>query len=294
MFVHAIEEMNRFTRPIHSIMRGYGSNKVWPGAATLFFVNNEGVALTCRHVAEQLLQSEQLNQQYLLFTQARFRLKNDQHYDGNLRELEMQFGYRQDVIVQMRHYFVSCFDKITGFDCQLHPTQDLAILRFKGFSRLYYQGHARFLADESSVMPGRLLCRVGFPFPEFTNYTYNYQKDDIEWTREGNPRSPVFPIDGIITRMIASQATITGIELSTPGLRGQSGGPLFDQDGLIYGMQSSTRHLHLGFDLENQEVQNGVTIKKVSNMPFLHVGQCIHVAVIKQFLRENGVAFSEA
>jgi hypothetical protein len=59
-------------------------------------------------------------------------------------------------------------------------------------------------------------------------------------------------------------------------------------------MQSSTRHLHLGFDLENQEVQNGVTMKKVSNMPFLHVGQCVHVSVIKNFLRENGVAFTEA
>ena len=294
MFVNAIEEMNRFTRPIHSIMRGYGSNKVWPGAATLFFVNNEGVAITCRHVAEHLLQSEQINQQYLLFTQSRFRLKNDQHYDTNLKELELQFGYRQDVIVQMRHYFVSCFDRISGFDCQLHPTVDLAIIRFRGFSKIYYSGAARFLGDDNMVMPGRFLCRVGFPFPEFTNYTYNYQKDDIEWTKEGNPRSPVFPIEGIITRLIATNNQITGIEMSSPGLRGQSGGPLFGPDGIIYGMQSSTHHLHLGFDLENQEVQNGVTMKKVSNMPFLHVGQCVHVSVIKNFLRENGVAFTEA
>ena len=65
MFVKAIEEINRFTRPIHTIMRSYGSNKVWPGASTLFFVNQEGIAITCRHVAEQLLHAEKINQQYL-------------------------------------------------------------------------------------------------------------------------------------------------------------------------------------------------------------------------------------
>lgn len=293
MFVKAIEEMNRFTRPIHTIMRGYGSNKVWPGASTLFFVNNEGVAVTCRHVAEHLLQSEQFNQQYLLFSQSRFRLKNDQNYDANLKELELQFNYRQDVIVQMKHYFVSCFDMITGFDCQLHPFADLAIIRFKGFNKIYYTGNARFISDDAMAVPGRFLCRLGFPFPEFTNYTYNYQRDDIEWTKDGNPRSPVFPIEGIITRLIAQNGQISGIEMSSPGLRGQSGGPLFDPEGLIYGMQSSTRHLHLGFDLENHEVQSGVTIKKVTNMPFLHVGQCVHASVIKNFLRENGVSFTE-
>ena len=76
MFVQAIDLVSRFTRPIHSIMRNYGSTRVSPGAATLFFVNDDGEAVTCRHVAEQLLNAENINQQYALFAQARFRLKN--------------------------------------------------------------------------------------------------------------------------------------------------------------------------------------------------------------------------
>lgn len=79
--------------------------------------------------------------------------------------------------------------------------------------------------------------------------------------------------------------------MSTPGLRGQSGGPLFDPDGYIYGMQSSTRHLHLGFDLENFEIPNGSSTKKITNTPFLHVGQCIHVDVIRDFLRDYNIKF---
>ncbi len=293
MFVKAIEEINRFTRPIHTIMRNYGSHKVGPGASTLFFVNNEGIALTCRHVAEHLLHAEKINQQYLLFTQARFRLKKDEMYDSNLKQLELQFNYHHEVMIQAKHSFVGCFDKITGFDCQMHPSADLAILRFKGFSQIFYQGYARFVEDDNAARPGKMLCRLGYPFPEFNNYTYNYQKDDIEWTKEGNPRSPSFPIEGIITRLIAQQGIIAGIEMSTPGLRGQSGGPLFDPDGFVYGMQSSTRHLHLGFDLVNFEIPAGSGTKKITNTPFLHVGQCVHVSVIKSFLREHGILYQE-
>lgn len=286
-----MEEVSRFTRPIHTIMRSYGSNKVWPGASTLFFVNAEGVALTCRHVAESLLSSEKLNQQYLLFTQARFRLKKNEEYENNLAEIEKQFGFTNESVIQARHNFVGCFDKITGFDCHLHPTYDLAIIRFKGFNRILYQGYGKLIEDMGRVRPGKMLCRLGFPFPEFSNFTYNYQTDDLEWTREGNPRSPSFPIEGIITRLIAQNGIIAGIEMSTPGLRGQSGGPLFDSAGNIYGMQSSTRHLHLGFDLENFEVPLGPSSKKITNMPFLHVGQCVHVNVMREFLNEHGIKF---
>jgi hypothetical protein len=291
MFVRAIEDVSRFTRPIHTIYRGYGSEKAFPGAATLFFVNEEGVAITCRHVAEQLLKAEQINQQYLLFQQARFRLKKDEYYEIHLADLEAQNDMRPDNAIQMKHQFVNCFDQFSGFEVHLHPKVDLAIIRFRGFSQTYYSSFARFLASHEDAKQGKMLCRLGYPFPEFTNFKYNYSSDDIEWTKEGNPSTPSFPIEGIITRLIASNRAITGIEMSSPGLRGQSGGPLFDPDGLIYGMQSSTRHLHLGFDLENFEIPMSGGNKKVTNMPFLHVGQCVHVSVIKEFLAEHGVKF---
>ena len=86
---------------------------------------------------------------------------------------------------------------------------------------------------------------------------------------------------------------ITGIELSTPGLRGQSGGPLFDQKGVVYGMQSSTYHVHLGFDIKDKEIRENGRAKKVSNHPFLYLGRCVHVDVIKAFLKEKSTKFYE-
>ena len=110
---------------------------------------------------------------------------------------------------------------------------------------------------------------------------------------EGQSGTPRFPIEGMLTRNLLNEGEVFGLELSTPGLRGQSGGPLFDKNGLICGMQSQTNALHLGFDMKNfQYESNGDTIK-VNNQPFLHVGHCIHVDIIKDFLNSNSVNYYE-
>jgi hypothetical protein len=103
----------------------------------------------------------------------------------------------------------------------------------------------------------------------------------------------MFPIEGMVTRFIAGENKVYGIEMSTPGLKGQSGGPLFNKEGIVYGMQYSTKHLHLGFDMLDKEILLNNTIKKVSDYSFIHLGQCIHVDIIKEFLKEKKVKFFE-
>ncbi len=106
--------------------------------------------------------------------------------------------------------------------------------------------------------------------------------------------SPRFPMNGMVTRFLADDENQKyGVELSTPGLRGQSGGPLFDDVGIICGMQSRTKHLHLGFDIEGKEIQINGKIKKVDDYSFIHLGECIHVDIIKSFLNTHNVSFLE-
>ena len=81
--------------------------------------------------------------------------------------------------------------------------------------------------------------------------------------------------------------------MSTPGLRGQSGGPLFDRNGFVYGMQYATNHLHLGFDMKNKEITSEGKKISVTNQPFLHVGHCVHVDRIKEFLRQHNIPFEQ-
>ncbi len=294
MFADAIDTVDPFTRPIHSILRLYGHNEVIPGSATLFFVNSEACAITCKHVAELIAQSDSIFGQFNAFRAELRQFQRDKNYAHLLQKLEAKYGFKGETVIRVRNMFMNCVDQFKELKIDLHPTQDLALIRFIGYTRTLYKGHATFLRDSSRARPGRSLCRLGYPFPEFTNYRYNAQNDDIEWITEGRESTPKFPIDGIITRLLSDNGTdVTGIELSTPGLRGQSGGPLFDVNGLVYGMQAETRHLHLGFDIEGRDVMVNGRKARVSNYPFLNVGACVHVDVIKRFLRDHNVAFSE-
>jgi len=294
MFQTAIEEILKFTRPLHSITRTYGG-LILPGSSTFFFVNDAGVAVTCKHIANLIPVAEQINQNFVKFKSERDKLPKDNKFKKSISGLELKYKYNKETTVQLKNNFLNCFDKIEQVTCHIHPTLDLAIIEFKGFNKMYYSSNAKFLKTSPSIKQGQYLCRTGFPFPEFNNFMHNPKTDDIEWTNSGNPNSPSFPIDGIVTRFIGDPVTKEpmAIEMSTPGLRGQSGGPLFDTNGIIYGMQYATNHLHLGFDIKEKEVISDGKKSKVSNYPFLHVGACIHVDRIKEFLRQHKISFTE-
>ncbi len=297
MFVKAIKEVSLYTRPIHSVIRNYHGD-LTPGAATFFFINENGIALTCKHVATMLAQSEAINSNFNKFKIELNALPKDKKHHENLKRLETKYKIRRDTVLQIKHSFINSVSPLQ-LRVIAHPILDLAILIFENFTQKQYSSYATFVKDDNKVQQGRYLCRLGFPFPEFNNYTLNQTTNDVEWTMTGNVLSPVFPIDGIITRFgttsINNQPTKATIEMSTPGLRGQSGGPLFDADGLVYGMQSMTQHLHLGFDIKDKEILASNNKKeRVSNYPFLHVGHCIHIDRIKEFLTANKITFYEA
>ena len=292
MFKDAIEKAASFTRPVHTITRTYGGKQIIPGAATLFFINEEGYAVTCKHVIELLAASDNLNINYSKFKQERDRLIRDNHFKKHLKGLELKYRFAAESVVQVKNTFLDCVDSMSGFTWHLHPVYDLAILKFNGFNKLLYKDYAIFKKDVQ-VFQGEFLCRLGFPFPEFTNFKYNEVADDIEWTNTGVNGSPRFPMEGMVTRFLADSNKLYGIELSTPGLKGQSGGPLFNKDGIVCGMQFSTKHLHLGFDIVEKEITVNNKQKTVSDYSFIHLGQCIHADIIKSFLKEKNVRFYE-
>lgn len=296
MLVKAIEEIQKFTRPVHFIVRYYGNDFASPGTGTLFFVNDEGVAITCKHIADNIILSDQINQRYQLIKKEKEALgsKVDGKYKKQLTALESRYGLiKQETIIQIKWTIINSFDTIATIDCINHPSLDLSILKFKGFSNLGYTSKAVFINNQEEVKQGKYLCRYGYPFPEFDNFRYDPVRDDIEYTATGIVSTPSFPIDGIVTRHLGDGRQIVGIEMSTPGLKGQSGGPLFDINGYIYGMQYATNHLHLGFDMKNREIVSGGRNTKVNNQPFLHVGHCVHAEKIKEFLREHKINFHE-
>ena len=290
MFVNAIERAAEFTRPIHTISRAYGEDRITPGAATVFIVNEEGYALTCKHVVAFLMQAERINSSYRAF---KSELAKSNTGNKERQELEAKYELSEGRTIQLKNTFVDCVDTLSGFSHYLHPEYDLAIIKFNDFNKLYCNRFPVFKKAGTELKQGKFLCRLGFPFPEFTNFKLNADNDEIEWTKEGAQASPRFPTEGMVTRFTGSNGVIHGLELSTPGLRGQSGGPLFDENGIICGMQSKTKHLHLGFDVEDKEISVNGNKKRVNDYSFIHLGECVHVDVMKDFMRLHNVRFQE-
>lgn len=293
MFVEAVELAAKFTRAIHSIIRYFGSSTVIPGSATLILVNPDGWALTCGHVAQQLKFADDLASRRSAYEGELTKLANGRANRKARDALRNKYGFRNGEIYDLRNTFVSCVDKLSEFDIVMHPSHDIALIRFKGFSKVLCDTFPKFASDDSALKPGKTLCRLGFPFPEFSNFEYDQNADEIRWAQTGRQDSPRFPIEGMVTRHVVDRdMNILGFEMSTPGLRGQSGGPAFDSKGVVWGVQSKTKHLDLDFDVDAEVLRKGKT-KKVTHNAFLHVGRCVHVSLLKAFMRDHGVAFDE-
>lgn len=293
MFVKAIEIATQFTKPIHSIERFYGSTEVFPGAASLFFVNADGWALTCKHVADRIVGADNLHKRKTSFDSdfaAQRGKKKDKHI---FRELEQKYKLNRQTVFEIKNVFVNCVDGNLDIQLTGHKDLDIALIQFRNFTNLHCSTFPIFPKDTTPLKQGKFLCRLGFPFPEFTNFTYNSTSNTIDWTKTGKDHTPIFPIEGMLTRHLADQnGQIVGFEMSTPGLRGQSGGPVFDVDGMVWGMQSATNHLDLNFDVNKDVVRDGLK-KTVKDSAFLHVGHCVHVDMLKSFMRQYNVNFQE-
>jgi len=293
MFVDAIERASAFTRAIHSISRNYGSRVIQSGAATMFFINSNGWALTCRHVANQLKAADQLAAKRKAFMDELVALTGTKKKKQIKRELEKKYNYKKSTTYEFYSTFVNCIEGNLNFEIILHSKLDVALIHFNDFSHLLCESFPIFAKNGSDLKQGKYLCRLGFPFAEFTNFAYDSNEDKIHWTTTGRKDTPRFPIEGMVTRhLIDDKKNIIGFELSTPGLRGHSGGPAFDTEGKVWGMQASTAHLDLNFDVNQEVIRKGLK-KKVSDHAFLHVGYCIHVNIIKEFMPKHKVDFQE-
>ncbi|HMD00471.1 MAG TPA: hypothetical protein VKH37_09970, partial [Ferruginibacter sp.] len=108
MFEAAIENILQYTRPLHTISRSYGG-LVLPGTSTFFFVNDKGVAITCKHVLDLIPTADNVNNTFNQFKAERNRIPNDGKFKKHLHGLELKYKYNADTTVQLKNNFLNCF-----------------------------------------------------------------------------------------------------------------------------------------------------------------------------------------
>jgi hypothetical protein len=290
MFEKAYEAAKRYTRPailISRIERG----DIATGVGTFIVLNSDGWILTMAHILEPFIRWQRDRAALNEYA----RLKQEIENDASLSP-----GKRKHRISQLTYdsNWISHIDIILarGPNAQLNVLidgmADLALLKLPDISSLNITGFPVFGDPKKPIFPGTSLCRMGFPFHNIEGVTFNASTG--HFNLPPIPPLAFFPNEGIYTREqlvinAPSGRQIHNLETSSPGLRGQSGGPIFDTHGRIWALQSKTLSLPLGISCKVKE--GG---KEITEHQFMHVGVGPHVSHIREFLDQNNVKYQSA
>lgn len=168
---------------------------------------------------------------------------------------------------------------------------DIALGRLELFVPKSVAHYPGWKEPSRGVAPARSLCKLGFPLRRIVP-VYD-EKANTFTLPEGSVPVPLFPLEGMFTGEVNTRAPGSGdgepsafIETSTPSLLGQMGGPVFDAQAVVWGIQSHTMHHALGF---RPPVPGGAT-EQVEHQ-FLNTGLAVHAVVIRRFLDAKGIEF---
>jgi hypothetical protein len=288
MFQRATEAAVAFTYPvIVSTLRRSGS--VDAQIAAFIVVNSDGWAVTCAHVFRAHF-AAQRDRKAADDWQAKVDALNaDNSLTAARRKaLLRKFPADSQWITRLSYWWG--FEGVTASELHLDPLADLALVRLNNLPSIATVATAIFGDPAHHPSPGASLCRLGFPFNTVAT-SWNSGKGTFEFQPGTLPVSR-FPLEGMHTRTAVYEDPKTGrtanyLETSTPGLRGQSGGPIYDVDGTVWAIQSQTTHLELGFSPE-------VTVrgKKTVEHQILNLGLGADVTEVIRFAAHHSVALT--
>ena len=252
MFQAACKSHLATTLPIVLAWRT-GNGKVHAGIGAVVILNEEGWFLTAAHILQQI---NELHAAVL----------------GGPPPAKLSRRQRSK---QVTHFVVI----VGGTDAQpvegvAQQDVDIGAGRLDGFEPSPGFQFPRLRTRE--VDQGELLCRLGFPFAEGIEPTWDHEGGQFVFTNLFPV--PLFANEGMVSRFVALESGSRWIETSSPGLKGQSGGPLVDSEGLVCGIQVNTEHYPLGFTGSGRN-------------QVLNVGRAVHVETIRTFLDKHEITY---
>jgi hypothetical protein len=292
MFADAVERALKFTRPV-ILSRKPIAGDCSAGIGAYVVVNKEGWIVTAAHILEQIFQMDK----EVVELRAIKTQRNIIDADGSISG-----GEKKRRIAQLKKFpqkwteNYSCHWGWLGVQLtqiNMIPGVDIGIGKLEPFDPNWISEYPEFKDPARGYRPGTSLCRIGFPFHEFKP-TWDSTSNQFMLPPEATP-VPIFASEGIIARLmdvrVANQTTpppfpMKWIETSSPGLKGQSGGPLVDARGTIWAVQSNTYSYRLGF---SPKVKHDG--KDQIEHQFLNAGRAVHVETIIGLLRQRSVNF---
>ncbi len=286
MFSTALEIAGRFTFPYVGLRRKH-DGVVFSTLASIVVVNREGWALTSAHVLDEIARAEaSIRGADKLAEEIPAARRRKASAEAAELKRKRDSSLSHHIEIWALPGFAASHPRVVEY--HVDKGADIAAVRIEPFEAGAIDGWPVFRAPEDPVLPGISVCRLGYPFHS-VEATFDEERKSFDIT-SGFP-IPRFALDGIVSRFHAlrvegRQEPASFIETSTPGLRGQSGGPLLDVRGRVCGLQSHTAHLDLGFDASFE--REGETVVE---RQFLNVGRAAHVDSLRAFMDEHAIAY---
>jgi hypothetical protein len=250
-------------------------------------VNEDGWIVTAAHILKEILAFSDHAAEISKYQSERQELENDsslkpKHKRTKIAQLPKNDGW----IVNQAILWIG---QSRIVDLRFDLLADVGVGRLEPFDRSSVQEYPIFKNPAEPMPTGTSLCRLGYPFHDI-QATYDPVTQGFELAPGVLP-VPRFPNDGIHTREI-NMASPDGsrsakfIETSTPGLRGQSGGPIFDARGHVWAIQSQTQSLALGFSPTVK-----INGKEIVEHQFMHVGWGSHVSEVMRVMNDSNIKY---
>ncbi|MCQ2070260.1 MAG: serine protease [archaeon] len=265
MFTLACERISKFTRPLTVLTRTVDGT-VGSETGTYFFVNNEGYAVTAAHIFDS-------HSRYL----------NDR---AKIKECEENPSIPKDPSWITDISFFFGINGVSLSSLYLDRQLDLAVMKIDGV-RPEDLTVLPVFRQADTLRSGMSICRTGFPFSEVSpSFDTASRTFDI-----GEARYNLLPLDGILTRTVDRGSSrlehrMLYIEGSTPSIKGHSGGPVFDTEGMVCGMTTENQSLNMGLKFPFSPDDDLIM------SPFVHLGLGVHVRSLVDVLTERGVCIT--
>ena len=277
--------MYKFTRPLIISTRTVDGT-VSSSCGTFIIINPEGWILTAGHLFDS----------FVKYQQDMKKIKEVEEINARKASMAVPGAMTLPDTIQLdpkwitNHSFWWGGDGLRITSVYVNREIDIALAKLDEFRPDIVQEYPIF-RDPDTMRPGTSICRTGFPFANIaTDFDEGSKYLNI---RNGVIPLPFFPNDGIHTRNVLKQNKskegnydMLYVETSTPGLKGQSGGPIFDTNGHIYAMQVQTNHIPLGFHPISE--YDG---KAIVENQFLNVGIGVHGKLLQQIMRDHHISF---
>lgn len=288
MFAKGYETARRFTHPVIISTRKY-NGQVNCGLGAFMTINDEGWIITTAHLFDSFFHYRQHQEQLEKYKQMVDEINMNALLDQRQKKKKINH-LKQFPGWIVNHSFWWNMDGVQIKDVKILGKGDIAVGRLEPFDKNRFPYYPVFKRPEKMEL-ARSLCKLGYPFHS-VKASFENEKNRFVIDPSTFP-IPLFPIEGIFTRKLTLGKSDDGeydlllLETSTPGLRGQSGGPIFDSEGMVWAMQSRTGHHPLGFS-----PKININGKEIEENQFLNTGIGVHGQLIIEFLNKNKIKFN--